>query len=145
MQARQGDRFSGLTQIELPPWLLAASYALIGWTIGLGFDRRILRHASRALPQIVFSIAALIAFCCAVAFVLVKTLSVDPLTAYLAASPGGMDSIAIIAASNKVNVSFVMALQTARFVVVMLVGPRLARLIAGWTQAGGEAGKAQGF
>jgi uncharacterized protein len=124
----------GLVQIELPPWLLAASYALLGWNIGLGFNRRILRHASRALPQIVASIVALIAFCCGVAFVLVKTLGVDPLTAYLATSPGGMDSIAIIAASSKVNVSFVMALQTARLLIVMLVGPRLARLIADWTQ-----------
>ena len=122
-------------RIELPPWLLAISYALLGWSIGLGFTRRILLHASRALPQIVLSIVALIAFCCGLAFVLVKTSGVDPLTAYLATSPGGIDSIAIIAASSKVNMSFVMALQTARLVIVMLVGPRLARLIADWTHA----------
>lgn len=126
---------SGLVRIELPPWLLATSYALLGWNIGLGFTRRILLHASRALPQIVFSIVALILFCCGLAFILVKTLGIDPLTAYLATSPGGMDSVAIIAASSKVNISFVMALQTARFVVVLLVGPRLARLIASWTEA----------
>lgn len=126
---------SGLVRIELPPWLLAISYALLGWNIGLGFTSRILRHASRALPQIVLSIVALIAFCCGLALVLVKTSGVDPLTAYLATSPGGIDSIAIIAASSKVNISFVMALQTARFVVVMFVGPPLARLIAGWTRA----------
>ena len=48
---------------------------------------------------------------------------------------GGMDSVAIIAASSKVDISFVMALQTARFVIVLLIGPRLARLIAGWTEA----------
>ena len=126
---------SGLVRIELPPWLLAISYALLGWNIGLGFTSRILRHASRALPQIVLSIVALIAFCCGLALVLVKTSGVDPLTAYLATSPGGIDSIAIIAASSKVNISFVMALQTARFVVVMFVGPPLAQLIAGWTRA----------
>jgi len=27
----------------------------------------------------------------------------------------------------------VMALQTARFVIVLIVGPRLARLVAGWS------------
>jgi uncharacterized protein len=121
----------GLVKIELPPWLLAMCYAAIGWNIGLGFTRRILRHASRALPQIVLSILALIAFCWGLAFALIKTLGIDPLTAYLATSPGGMDSIAIIAASSKVDISFVMALQTARFVIVILVGPRLARLVAG--------------
>lgn len=124
---------AGLVRIELPEWLLAMSYALLGWNIGLGFTRRILRHASRALPQIVLSILALIAFCGGLAFALTKLLGVDPLTAYLATSPGGMDTVAIIAASSKVDVSFVMALQTARFVIVLLVGPRLARLVAGGT------------
>ena len=135
MAAGAALHISGLVQIELPPWLLAISYALIGWNIGLGFTRRILRHASRALPQIVLSILALIAFCCGLAFVLVQALGVDPLTAYLATSPGGMDSIAIIAASSKVDISFVMALQTARFVVILLIGPRLARFIADRTTA----------
>jgi uncharacterized protein len=125
---------AGLVKIELPPWLLTMSYALIGWNIGLGFTRRILRHASRALPQIVLSILALIAFCWGLAFLLIKTIGIDPLTAYLATSPGGMDSIAIIAASSKVDVSFVMALQSARFVIVLLVGPHLARYIADRTK-----------
>jgi uncharacterized protein len=37
-----------LVSITLPPWLLAVSYALLGWSIGLGFNRAILRHAARA-------------------------------------------------------------------------------------------------
>ena len=49
--------------LQLPPWLLAVSYAVIGWTIGLNFTRTILSHAARALPQIVGSILALMAFC----------------------------------------------------------------------------------
>ena len=58
-------------------------------------------------------------------------MGVDPLTAYLATSPGGMDSVAIIAAaSDSVDISFVMALQTARFLFVLVLGPPIARLIA---------------
>ena len=38
--------------IELPPWLLATSYALLGWSVGLGFSRPMLIHASRQLPQV---------------------------------------------------------------------------------------------
>jgi len=42
-----------------------------------------------------------------------------------------MDSVAIIAAaSNRVDLSFVMALQTARFLIVLVAGPPLARLLA---------------
>jgi membrane AbrB-like protein len=125
---------SGLMQIDLPPWLLAASYAMLGWHIGLGFTQRILAHASRAFPQILLSIVVLVLFCCGLAFLLVRLLGVDPLTAYLATSPGGLDSVAIIAAASKVDLSFVMALQTARLLIVMLIGPRLARLIAGRTE-----------
>ncbi|HXB00279.1 MAG TPA: AbrB family transcriptional regulator, partial [Steroidobacteraceae bacterium] len=39
---------SGLLKIELPPWLLAPCYAVIGWSIGLRFTRAILVHALRA-------------------------------------------------------------------------------------------------
>ncbi|RVD31358.1 AbrB family transcriptional regulator [Mesorhizobium sp. M4B.F.Ca.ET.017.02.2.1] len=118
-------------EMQLPQWLLAVSYALIGWSIGLNFTRPILRHATRALPQIIGSIVALIAFCGGMAFVISRVLGIDPLTAYLATSPGGMDSVAIIAAAaQNVDISFVMALQSARFLVVLLVGPSVARLVA---------------
>lgn len=121
---------TGTIDIALPEWLLAVAYALIGWSIGLGFTRTVLVHASRALPQILLSILLLIAFCGGLAFILVRTLGVDPLTAYLATSPGGMDSIAIIAAASDVDLPFVMALQTVRFVLVVLLGPTVARFIA---------------
>jgi membrane AbrB-like protein len=116
---------------QLPNWLLAVSYALIGWSIGLNFTRAILLHATKALPQIVGSIVVLIAFCGALAWVLVEATGVDPLTAYLATSPGGMDAVAIIAAASRdVDISFIMALQLARFLMVLLFGPVIARLVA---------------
>lgn len=117
--------------LQLPEWLLAASYAVVGWSIGLNFNRMILRHATRALPQIVLSILALMAFCGGLAWLLVHFLDVDPLTAYLATSPGGMDSVAMIAAaSDTVNISFIMALQMARFLFVLVFGPPITRLLA---------------
>lgn len=117
--------------LQLPEWLLAISYAVIGWSIGLNFTSAILRHAARALPQIIGSILALMAFCGGLAWLLSHELGIDPLTAYLATSPGGMDSIAVIAAaSNSVDISFVMALQSARLLMVLMFGPSLARLVA---------------
>ena len=121
----------GAVDFQLPPWLLGISYAVVGWTIGLNFNRTILAHAGRALPQIIGSILALIVFCAGLAFLLTHLLGIDPLTAYLATSPGGLDTVAIIAAaSHNVNLSFVMALQTARFVFLLLFGPAIARLVA---------------
>ncbi len=121
---------AGLVTIELPPWLLAFSYAVLGWNIGMGFTWDILAHAFRVLPQIVSAILALMLICGGLALVLVKWVGIDPLTAYLATSPGGMDSAAIIGASTKVDLSFVMALQTVRFLVVILIGPVVARFVA---------------
>lgn len=120
----------GLVTITLPPWLLAICYAILGWSIGLGFTRSILAHASRTLPQVLLAILAIIGMSGVLAFILVEAAGIDPLTAYLSTSPGGMDSVAIIAASSNVDLSFVMALQTVRFVIVIIVGPPLARLIS---------------
>ena len=121
---------SGLAHLTLPPWLLALSYAFLGWSVGLGFTRAILAHARRALPQVLLATFAIIAASGGLAVVLVRAAGIDPLTAYLATSPGGMDTVAIIAGSSAVDISFVMALQTVRLVIVVLAGPPLARLIA---------------
>jgi len=120
----------GWIKIELPTWLLAASYAFVGWNIGLRFTRPLLLHAARALPLIVGCTLVLIAMCGAVAALMVVTAGIDPLTAYLATSPGGSDSIAIIAASTNVDVSFVMDMQTFRMITIMFLAPILTRFIA---------------
>jgi membrane AbrB-like protein len=121
---------TGLLTIELPPWLLALSYAVIGWSIGIKFTRAILIHVAHALPRVTASILTLIASCGFIGYLLARVANVDPLTAYLATSPGGADSVAIIAAGSNVNMPFVMAMQTGRFMLLLLVGPALARFMA---------------
>jgi membrane AbrB-like protein len=128
----------GAIEIELPKWLLAGTYTLLGWSVGLHFTPTILAHAVRAIPKILLSVTLLIAFCGELAYVLTQTLGIDALTAYLATSPGGMDSIAIIAASSHVDVPFVMALQTIRFLIIVMAGPQLARFVARQMQVSGK-------
>ena len=122
-----------LITITLPPWLMAGCYALVGWSIGLRFTREIVIYAARVFPTIVAFNLTLIALCAGLAGLLHVWIGIDPLTAYLATSPGGADSVAIIAASSPVDVPFVMAMQMARFILVMLTGPFLARSVARWT------------
>jgi membrane AbrB-like protein len=119
--------------ITLPPWLMAGCYALVGWSIGLRFTREIVIYAARVSPTIVASTLTLIALCGGLALLLHLIVGTDPLTAYLATSPGGADSVAIIAASTHVDVPFVMAMQVARFMLVLIVGPALAKTVARWT------------
>ena len=121
----------GWLQIELPPMLLAVSYAAIGWRIGLRFTPSLLLQAAKALPQILACTLALILACGGLAFLLVVGLGIDPLTAYLATSPGGADTAAIIAASShQIDAGFVMTMQTVRFLAVLVLGPALARVLS---------------
>ena len=123
-------QLEGIAQLELPMWSLAIAFALIGWNVGLRFTRKVLVAALKALPQTVLSIALLILFCMGLASILVHFLDADPLSAYLGTSPGGVDSAAIIAASTKVDIAFVMALQIMRFMITLLFGPTLSRFVA---------------
>lgn len=120
----------GWLTVELPPWALAVSFAFIGWNVGLRFTRPLLLYVARMLPRAIACAAILIALCGVVAWLMVVTIGVDPLTAYLATSPGGVDSIAIIAASTNCDVSFVMAMQTVRLLAVLFLAPVLTKLIA---------------
>ncbi|WP_109127438.1 AbrB family transcriptional regulator [Dyella sp. C11] len=120
----------GWFPITLPAWLLALSYAVIGWCIGQRFTREILGYALHAMPRVFGAILALIGICALLSWGLMKVSGVDALTAYLAMSPGGADSVAIIAASSKVDMPFVMAMQSVRFLLVVLLGPGIARWVA---------------
>ena len=123
-------KFTDSLVLVLPWPLLVAAYAVLGWGIGMRFTREVLAHATRAFPQVIASILALIAVCGGFAGLLVLLADVDPVTAYLAASPGGADSVSIIAAATQVDLPFVVAMQVARFLVVLVTGPAVARLLS---------------
>lgn len=121
---------SGLLDIVLPGPVLDAAYAAIGWYVGLRFNRRTLDETLHALPGVLTATGAIILLCGIWAWALTYWLPIDFLTAFLATSPGGLDSVAIIAVGSKADVSFVLAVQTLRLFVVLATGPILAKWIA---------------
>ncbi|WPB56553.1 AbrB family transcriptional regulator [Xylophilus sp. GOD-11R] len=125
----------GWVRLTQPAWLMVLVYCLIGWSIGRRFSRDVVRHAWRSLPWLMASIAALILACAGLGWALSRWAGIDPLTAYLATSPGGIDAVAILAASAHVDLPFVMGLQTARLLCLLLLGPLIVRgvvrLVAG--------------
>ena len=116
--------------IEMPEWLLALAYMGIGWRIGLGFDKQILLRALRPLPQILASIFALLAICAGMAWGLTYFMQIDFMTAYLATSPGGLDTVAVIAAGSNADMALIMAMQTLRLFSILLTGQAIARFIS---------------
>ena len=123
----------GYSEVQLPYAFRVLAFAMIGWSVGLRFTKDVLRAAAQALPQTIISIFILMFFCAGLAAFLVKYHDIDVLSAYLATSPGGMDSVAIIATSTKVDLAFVLTLQLARFIVTLFIGPSLSSTIARWS------------
>jgi membrane protein AbrB duplication len=121
---------SGTMSVELPEWLLALAYMAIGWSVGLEFNRAIFILALKTLPQMLAAIFAMMLLCALMALALTHVLGLDMLTAYLATSPGGLDTVAIIASGSRADMSFIMAMQTLRLFSILLTGPAIARFIS---------------
>lgn len=121
---------SGLFHVALPGPVLALAYGLLGCVIGMRFTTEVLAYAAAALPRLMAAVVALLVLCAALGWVISRIWHIDFLTAYLATNPGGADSVAIIATGMHVDMSFVMAMQLARFLLILLAGPMLARLIS---------------
>lgn len=117
--------------MQIPPWMLAISFVLLGWKIGLLFDRDTLRHVYKSLPAVTLSILALMLFCGFFSWILALALDLDPLTAYLANTPGGLEAVIAISTSHpETNISFIMTLQTARLILLAAICPFLTKWLA---------------
>lgn len=115
---------------DLPLWLLAPSYLALGWVIGGRFTRKAVHHAWRALPAVITANLILIVGCALIAWPIAKLMHTSYLAAYLATSPGGSDSVAIIAMALPVDRGFVMAMQIFRLFAVLAIAPPLAMGLA---------------
>ncbi len=126
---------TGVFPIDVPWWLLGAAYVTVGWTIGLLYTRETLRFVARILPTLLLSTTVLLALCALSGVLLVVLLHADPLTAYLATTPGGLDSVSIIALGSGSNVALVLAIQMLRLFAVVASGPPLAKAISRFVTA----------
>ncbi|WP_397458598.1 AbrB family transcriptional regulator [Pseudomonas asplenii] len=126
----------GLLPITLPAWLLATAYGAIGCYVGLRFDRPTVLYVWKRLPAMILSAISLIALCAASAWLLAKWLGLDFLSVYLATSPGGLDTMAIIAVDTHSDVGLVLAMQTLRLLAVICTGAFFARLVIRFARQG---------
>jgi membrane AbrB-like protein len=110
-----------------PPSVLEASYVALGVWVGSRFDQESLRRIRRIGPAVAALAVALVAFSAGLGWGLVVVTGIDPLTAYLATTPGGMDSVLVAALDTGADASLVVAVQLARLLVVVLAGPPLVQ------------------
>ena len=110
-----------------PPGVAPAAYVLMGLYVGLRFDRDALREAGRLLPVLFVNTLVLMAVCASLGAALAALTHTDYLTGYLATTPGGLDTIAVVALGGGANISLVLAVQMMRVLAIVLLGPLLAR------------------
>jgi uncharacterized protein len=105
-------------------WL---AYALIGVQVGLRFTRASLASITRMLPAVLALIVAMVVITALMGALLAWLTPVDGLTAYLATTPGGLFAVLATAADSGSDVTYVMAVQLFRLVLILLLTPLLAR------------------
>ncbi|GAA1832919.1 AbrB family transcriptional regulator [Pseudonocardia ailaonensis] len=120
----------GLTFGGQPPAALVdVAYAVIGWQAGLRFTRPALRTVLRILPLAAGLILAIVGACAALGLVLSWTTGTTLLEGYLATTPGGIYAVLATAISSGGDVTFVVAVQVLRVILMLLVAPFLARTV----------------
>lgn len=122
-------QLTDVLHVALPGWFTALAMAAIGGYVGLRFDRPTVLYVLKRLPTMICCSLLLIAVSAVLAYGIALMLHKDYLSVYLATSPGGLDSMAIIAVDSQADVSLVLAMQALRLFTVIVVGPFLVKWV----------------
>ncbi len=126
---------SGLSYgLSVPVVLVQAGYALIGWQAGLAFTRESLRAVGRLLPAAVALIVLLGVATAGLGVLLSRVADLTLLEGYLATSPGGVYAVLATAVETGSNVTFIIAAQVVRILLMLFAAPLLARVVV-WAGA----------
>lgn len=119
---------SGLSfGLSVPMLLVQAGYMLIGWQAGLAFTRDSLRSVGRLLPAAVALIVFIGVATAGLGIVLARVAGLTPLEGYLATSPGGVYAVLATAVETGSNVTFIIAAQVVRILLMLFAAPLMAR------------------
>lgn len=124
---------------QVPTLLREPAFAAIGLQVGLRFTPQMLRQAGRLLLPSLVCIAGLLVACFGLALVLKLTAHVSLLDGYLATTPGGLYAVLAAAFGTGADTTFVIAVQTLRLFVMVLLAPLVVRRLVGRAAARGAA------
>jgi membrane AbrB-like protein len=113
--------------LTVPMVLVQIAYALIGWQAGLAFSRESLRAVARVLPAALTLIVVLGLATAGLGVVLAHVAGLTPLEGYLATSPGGVYAVLATAVETGSNVTFIIAAQVIRVLLMLFAAPLLGR------------------
>lgn len=115
--------------LSVPMVLVQVGYALVGWQAGLAFTRDSMRAVARMLPTAIGLIVALSVATAGLGVLLSHVAGVSLLDGYLATSPGGVYAVLATAVETGSNVTFIIAAQVVRILLMLFAAPLLARSV----------------
>jgi membrane AbrB-like protein len=113
----------------VPPLLREAAFAGIGLQVGLRFTLSTVREVGSLLVPVLLCVVGLMVACFGLAVVLDVTTSATLLDAYLATTPGGLYAVLAAAFGSGADTTFVLAVQTLRVLVMVLLAPAVVRVL----------------
>lgn len=134
---------AGIIGVPAAPWpgfITGAAYLTLGLQIGANFDDAVIEQLKRLGSFVVLSNLFLLSVSAVLAFFLVPLLRIDLMSAYLAATPGGLDSVAVMATDLKADAALILAVHSLRLISVLLIGPYLVQIVARRLMRQQEAG-----
>jgi membrane AbrB-like protein len=120
--------------LSVPLALVQLGYAVIGWQAGVAFTRESIRAIGRALPIALGLIVALNVATGGLGVLLAHVAGISPLEGYLATSPGGIYAVLATAVETGSNVTFIVAAQVVRVLLMLFAAPLMARGFVALTQ-----------
>jgi membrane AbrB-like protein len=112
---------------QVPAIAREPAFAAIGLQVGLRFTPQLLRQAGRLLVPTLICVLALLVACFGLALLLAATTDASLLDAYLATTPGGLYAVLAAAFGTGADTTFVIAVQTLRLFVMVLLAPVVVR------------------
>ncbi|MGH3642290.1 MAG: AbrB family transcriptional regulator [Mycobacterium sp.] len=113
--------------MSVPLVLVQLGYAVIGWQAGVAFTRESIRAIGRALPAAIGLIILLNVATAGLGILLARVSGISPLEGYLSTSPGGIYAVLATAVETGANVTFIIAAQVVRVLLMLFAAPLMAR------------------
>jgi len=113
---------------NLPSAIKFAAFIVIGWDLGARFDKQLLTTVSNNVGPLVLVVACFLVTGWVMAWMLWKFGVMDPVTAVLSTSPGGLVQMGALTSEMDANAALVVGFHLLRIVAVLLSAPIISRL-----------------
>jgi uncharacterized protein len=130
MVAIAAFKLSDVAVPDVPGVIRFVALIVIGWDLGTKFNRRLLATVADNLVPLLLVVGAFLVMGWLLAWVLWRFGLMDPATAVLATSPGGLVQMGALTSEMEANAALVVGFHLLRIVSVLLSAPLVSRFAA---------------